>query len=92
MRDYGTTFFLRRASVSAGNFAKKPHFPFLHSRRASEIIKAEAENLHEVVRMNKITGNLLAELSASDDLTKYLSDNRAEIVSGEICDLIEKIR
>ena len=42
--------------------------------------------------MNKVTGNLLAELNASDDLTRYLSDNREEIISGEICDLIEKIR
>ena len=42
--------------------------------------------------MNKVTGDLLAELSASADLTKYLSDNRSEIISGEICDLIEKIR
>ncbi len=42
--------------------------------------------------MNKETGNLLAELNASDDLTKYLSANRTEIISGEICNLIEKIR
>ena len=42
--------------------------------------------------MNKETGKLLAELNASADLTKYLSVNRAEIISGDICDLIEKIR
>ncbi len=42
--------------------------------------------------MNKITGDLLAELSGSADLTKYLSDNREEIISGEIGSLMDSIR
>ena len=42
--------------------------------------------------MPKTTGNLLAELSESADLAKYLSDNREELVSGEIGSLMESIR
>lgn len=42
--------------------------------------------------MSKITGDLLAELSQSGDLTKYLSDNQTETISGEIGGLIDKIR
>ena len=42
--------------------------------------------------MRKTTGDLLAELSASGDLSKYLSDNRMEIITGEVADLIETIR
>ena len=42
--------------------------------------------------MKKATGDLLAELSRSSDLTKYLSDNRGETISGEIGSLIEEMR
>ncbi len=42
--------------------------------------------------MPKITGDLLSELSKSADLTKYLSDNREELFSGEIGSLMENIR
>ena len=42
--------------------------------------------------MNKLTGDLLAELSTSADLTKYLADNRTEIITGEIGSLVENIR
>ncbi|MBQ5953667.1 MAG: helix-turn-helix transcriptional regulator [Lachnospiraceae bacterium] len=42
--------------------------------------------------MPKVTGDLLAELNESTDLTKYLSDNREELVSGEIGSLMENIR
>ena len=42
--------------------------------------------------MNKLTGELLAELGGSDDLTRYLSDNRSETVSGEIGSMLESIR
>ena len=42
--------------------------------------------------MKKATGDLLAELSRSSDLTRYLSDNRGETVSGEIGGLIEEMR
>ena len=42
--------------------------------------------------MPKMTGDLLAELNESADLTKYLSDNHSETISGEIGSLMENIR
>ncbi|MCR4672704.1 MAG: hypothetical protein K5637_05665 [Lachnospiraceae bacterium] len=42
--------------------------------------------------MNKTTGELLAELGGSAGFNRYLHNNQAEFISGEIGSHLERIR